>query len=130
MIKMSIDKRFCAVFKTFREGLQKMVDEATVSGTEVTYDEGYKYVRVVLVSTAENGNRTKSAWGFIDKRTAEIYRAASWKAPSLNHVRGNLYDENNGLEKAHWSGPSYIWEIQKDARGQEDVPTTVDGSPI
>lgn len=97
MIKMNIDKRFCAVFKTFREGLQKMVDEATGGGTEVTHEEGYKYVRVVLVTTAEDGSRSKTAWGFIDKRTAEIFRAASWKSPSLNHVRGNLYDENNGL---------------------------------
>jgi hypothetical protein len=28
-------------------------------------------------------------------------------------VRGNLYDEGNGLANAHWTGPSYIWEINE-----------------
>lgn len=127
MIKMDIDKRFCAVFKTFKEGLQKMVDEATGGGTEVTHEEGYKYVRVVLVTTGEDGSRSKTAWGFIDKRTAEIFRAASWKAPSLNHVRGNLYDESNGLKNAHWTGPAYIWEIS--GKEQEEVSVTTTTAP-
>jgi hypothetical protein len=121
-MKMALDHRFVAAFGTFMDKLNAIVGEATAdpnahihpSGSSyswaATYEEGYKYVRVVLVSES-NGEKKKTAWGFIDKRSGDIFRAASWKAPSLNHVRGNLFDEHNGLENAVWTGPAYIWEI-------------------
>jgi hypothetical protein len=132
-MKMELDHRFVASFKTFMDKLNDIVREGTSdpnahmhpSGSTyqwtATYEEGYKYVRVVLVSEC-NGEKKKTAWGFIDKRSGDIFRSASWKAPSLNHIRGNLYDEHNGLLNAAWTGPAYIWEIndkkEDEAAGQ------------
>ena len=118
-MKMSLDHTFVAAFGTFMSSLKQIVAENTANiqtphGTsvwEVSYEEGYKYVRVVLTSESPNGTKQKTAWGFIDKRSGDIFRSASWKAPSLNHIRGNIFDENNGLKNVHWTGPAYIWEI-------------------
>lgn len=109
---MKFDHRFVAAFNTFIDSLKGIVAKETAGASShaVEYEEGYKYIRVVIASD-NNGNKQKTAWGFIDKRSADIFRAASWKAPSLNHIRGNLYDESNGLKNAHWTGPAYIWEI-------------------
>lgn len=123
-MKMKFDHRFVAAFNTFIDSLKVIVAKETAGQQSpqgayswaVEYEEGYKYIRVVIVSDS-NGNKQKTAWGFIDKRSADIFRAASWKAPSLNHIRGNLYDESNGLKNAHWTGPAYIWEINA---GKED----------
>jgi hypothetical protein len=117
-MKMKFDHRFVASFSTFMDSLKDIVAKETVGQQSsqgayswtVEYEEGYKYIRVVIISDC-NGNKQKTAWGFIDKRSGDIFRAASWKAPSLNHIRGNLYDESNGLKNAHWTGPAYIWEI-------------------
>ena len=94
-----------------------------------TFEEGYKYVRVVITSET-NGVKSKTAWGFIDKRTGDIFRAASWKAPSLNHIRGNLFDENNGLKNAHWTGPAYIWEINGKEKDETAVVTTAPATEV
>lgn len=118
-MKMKFDHRFVASFGTFMDSLRELVKQETSSqGWTVEYEEGYKYIRVVLV------NGQKSAWGFIDKRTGDIFRAASWKAPSLNHIRGNIYDESNGMKFARWTGPSYIWEINGKEKEETSVTTT------
>jgi len=125
-MKMKFDHRFVAAFNTFIDSLKGIVAKETagVSSHAVEYEEGYKYIRVVIASD-NNGNKQKTAWGFIDKRSADIFRAASWKAPSLNHIRGNLYDESNGLKNAHWTGPAYIWEING---SKEDAAVSEVGS--
>ena len=30
----------------------------------------------------------------MERATGNIYKAAGWKAPTLNHVRGNIFNEN------------------------------------
>jgi len=135
-MKMELDHRFVAVFGTFMDKLADIVREKTTeTNTQLhpsgnpyswttSYEEGYKYIRIVLTSDY-NGVKQKTAWGFIDKRSGDIFRAASWKAPCLNHVRGNLYDEDNGLKHCHWTGPAYIWAInesKKEAVAAQPAP--------
>jgi hypothetical protein len=115
-MKMKFDHRFTASFNAFIESLDKIVKDATQGRLGIAYEEGYKYIRIVTTS-----GESRQAWGFIDKRTADIYRAASWKAPCLNHTRGNLYDESNGLKYAQWTGPAYIWEINGDKKEEVAV---------
>lgn len=130
-MKMKFDHKFVAAFGTFIESLREIVNRDThgQNGTNgsyswsVDYEEGYKYIRVVIVSDY-NGGKQKTAWGFIDKRSGDIFRAASWKAPCLNHIRGNLYDESNGLKHCHWTGPAYIWEINGKEKDETVVVTT------
>lgn len=127
-MKMELDHRFTASFKSFMSGLSELVQRETspASNMSVAYEEGYKYIRVVLMSTA-NGITSKTAWGFIDKRSGDIFRSASWKAPCLNHTRGNIYDESNGLKHCLWTGPAYIWEI-KESRTEEVEQNTAQGA--
>lgn len=123
-MKMKFDHRFVASFGTFMDSLRELINkETSAQGWTAEYEEGYKYIRVVIVNE-HNGNKQKSAWGFIDKRTGDIFRAASWKAPSLNHIRGNIYDESNGMKFARWTGPSYIWEINGKEKEETSVTTT------
>lgn len=130
-MKMKFDHKFVAAFGKFVESLSEIVRRDTHGQTgpsgsyswSVDYEEGYKYIRVVIVSDY-NGGKQKTAWGFIDKRSGDIFRAASWKAPCLNHSRGNLFDESNGMKYAHWTGPAYIWEINGKEKDDTSVTTT------
>lgn len=121
-MKMKFDHRFVAAFNTFMEGLREIVRTETKTDHEVSYEEGYKYIRIVLSSVGPNPSKT--AWGFIDKRSGDIFRSASWKAPCLNHVRGNIYDESNGLKHCLWTGPAYIWEINEKKGDEADQQPT------
>jgi len=134
-MKMSFDHTLVRAFGTFMDSLKKIVAEntshiQTPQGKdvwEVSYEEGYKYVRIVLTSESPNGTKQKTAWGVIDKRSGDIFRSASWKAPSLNHIRGNIFDENNGLKNVHWTGPAYIWEIN--GKEKEEASVTITTAP-
>lgn len=65
----------------------------------VEFEEGNKYVKVVSLSWG-----SRSVHSFIDKKTGDIWRAASWKAPAKNFVRGNVYDPKTYLPRVSWTG--------------------------
>jgi len=56
-------------------------------------EQGPKYIKI-----ARNiaGGKSKSIHAFIDKKTGDILKAASWKAPAKG-ARGNLWDDKKGL---------------------------------
>jgi hypothetical protein len=58
---------------------------------------GSKYIRLMF---------DRSTWGFLEKKTGDIYMAASYKAPA-KHVRGNVYDPNT-FKGFRWTGPQYL----------------------
>ena len=70
-------------------------------GYDFTFESGRKYHKVIMVA---NGSR--SVHCFIDKKTGEIYKSASWKSPA----KGVRYDlrliEQREwlLENADWAG--------------------------
>ena len=53
--------------------------------------EGKKYYKIVQVEfdTFQNRNqyRDSSVHSFVDKKTGDVYKPASWKAPHTKHVR-------------------------------------------
>jgi hypothetical protein len=53
---------------------------------------GKKYVRIVSTETISS---SRSAICFIDKKTGDIWKAASWKAPAKNFPRGNIFKLEN-----------------------------------
>jgi len=68
-------------------------------------ESGRKYYKIVMV------NNQRSSHAFIDKKTGEVYKAASWKSPAKG-VRFNLniINEREWLfENADWSG-SYLYK--------------------
>jgi hypothetical protein len=65
-------------------------------------DEGRKYHKIIM----ETGAGSKSVHAFVDKKTGEVYKSASWKAPAKG-VRYNLLSIESREEcfaRADWSG--------------------------
>lgn len=65
-------------------------------------EDGRKYIRLVMVTT--HGNR--SCWGFVNKETGDILKAATWKAPA-KHARGNIANPESYADYP-WTGPHYL----------------------
>ena len=70
----------------------------------VEVDAGSKYLKVVTQRNKHGFGG--SCWGFIDRKTGDIYKAASWRAPA-KHARGNLNDINTWKD-FKWTGPQYL----------------------
>jgi len=68
----------------------------------VEFDEGKKYVKVVSIS----GGGSRSVHCFVEKANGNILRAASWKAPARNFVRGNVFDQASYINRVRWTGVS------------------------
>jgi hypothetical protein len=68
----------------------------------VEFDEGKKYVKVVSIS----GGGSRSVFCFVEKENGNIWRAASWKAPARNFVRGNVFDQASYADRIRWTGIS------------------------
>ena len=69
-------------------------------------ETGIKYHKVIM-----NANGSRSVHCFIDKKTGEVYKSASWKSPAKG-VRYDLRlikDREWLLENADWSG-GYLYQ--------------------
>jgi len=65
-------------------------------------ESGRKYHKIIM----ETGGGSRSVHAFVDKKTGEVYKAASFKAPAKG-VRFNLCiisDREWLLENADWAG--------------------------
>ena len=65
-------------------------------------ESGRKYHKIIM----ETGAGSRSVHAFVDKKTGEVYKPASFKAPA-KHVRFNLCiisDREWLLENADWAG--------------------------
>lgn len=74
-------------------------------GYEFYPETGRKYHKIIMVA---NGSRSVHA--FVDKKTGEVYKSASWKAPAKG-VRFDLrlIEQREWLlENADWAG-SYLY---------------------
>ena len=75
---------------------------------------GRKYHKIIM-KTACNADRTNdqtSVHAFVDKKTGEVYKAASWKGPA-KHVRYDLrrIRDRQMLEvKCDWAG-GYLYKV-------------------
>lgn len=72
-----------------------------------TVESGRKYHKIVM----ETESQSKSVHCFVDKKTGEVYKAASFKAPAKG-VRYNLLiikERENILENCDWSG-GYLYQ--------------------
>lgn len=62
-----------------------------------TFNIGKRYLKVV---------RGGSVHCFVDTTNGDVLKAAGWNAPAKG-VRGNLFDNNNGLGRMGEYGPAY-----------------------
>ena len=89
---------------------QRKIDELKAGKCDYSHiiESGSKYHKIIQV--IDNGpNRmgpSRSVHAFVDKKTGEVYKSASWKSPAKG-VRYDLRliaDREYLLEKADWSG--------------------------
>ena len=70
------------------------------------YYEGKKYYKVVREEYDETNDRWRDATvhALVDRKTGEVYKPASWKAPA-KHVRFNL---SNDLDRQNLHDPNFV----------------------
>jgi hypothetical protein len=83
---------------------QQRIDELRNGILPLDYviDSGRKYHKVIMI----DGGSSRSVHAFVDKKTGEVYMAASWKSPAKG-VRYDLRlikDREYLLKNADWSG--------------------------
>ena len=69
-------------------------------------ESGRKYHKIIMEVPNNNRPPSRSVHAFVDKKTGDVYKAASFKAPA-KHVRFNLCiisDREWLLENADWAG--------------------------
>ena len=88
-----------------KEQLAKIVS-GTANLDKFRYYEGKKYLKVVREEFDERNDRWRDSTvhAFVDKKTGEVYKPASWKAPA-KHVR---YDLSNDLDRHNLHNPNYV----------------------
>ena len=67
------------------------LNDGSFKGMRFTIDEGRKYYKIMQNDwdDRENDWRSGGVHAFVDKKTGEIYKPASWKSPA-KHVRYDL----------------------------------------
>ena len=68
----------------------------------IEFEAGSKYVKIVSIS----GGGSRSVHCFVEKANGNILRAASWKAPARNFIRGNVFDQASYINRVRWTGVS------------------------
>jgi hypothetical protein len=74
--------------------------ECTKDKFGIEFEAGSKYVKVVSIS----GGGSRSVHCFVEKANGNILRAASWKSPARNFIRGNVYDQASYINRVSWTG--------------------------
>ena len=105
-------------FAANETGNKELVDKITeqriaelkdrINTYQFIIESGRKYHKIVMVT--EDGARSVHA--FVDKKTGEMYMAASWKAPAKNGVRFDLRiieQREWVLEHCDWAG-GYLYK--------------------
>jgi hypothetical protein len=88
---------------------QRKIDELQSGKCDIDYiiESGKKYHKIILL----DGSNSRSVHAFVDKKTGEVYKSASWKAPAKG-VRFDLRiirDREYLLQNADWSG-GYLYK--------------------
>ena len=66
--------------------------------------EGNKFIKVFSVEIDHDGKpNRKHIVAFVDKKTGDIFKPASYKAPA-KHARGNVNSDQHGMEAINKSG--------------------------
>jgi hypothetical protein len=82
----------------------RRIDELKSGDCSIDYviESGSKYHKIVMI----DGGDSRSVHAFVDKKTGEVYKSASWKSPAKG-VRFDLRlieDREYLLQNADWSG--------------------------
>lgn len=91
-----------------KEYHQRKIAEIDNNGVDHEFyiESGRKYHKIIM-----SANGSRSVHAFVDKKTGQVYKSASWKAPAKG-VRYNLLDDKSREEcyaRADWAG-GYLYQ--------------------
>ena len=95
--------------KSYASYHQEQIDKLKQRITPINYivETGRKYHKIIFI----DGGGHRSVHAFVDKKTGEVYKSASWQSPAKG-VRYDLRliaDREWLLENADWSG-QYLYK--------------------
>jgi hypothetical protein len=78
--------------------------QAAPDGYDYIFESGTKYHKIIMVDDSVRKNRSVHA--FVDKKTGEVYKSASWKSPAkgIRYDLRLIKDREWLFENADWSG--------------------------
>jgi hypothetical protein len=78
--------------------------DAAPEGYDYIIESGNKYHKIIMVDDCVRKNRSVHA--FVDKKTGEVYKSASWKSPAkgIRYDLRLIKDREWLFENADWSG--------------------------
>ena len=100
-IELNVRKFTLMLCDCLVEDFQRANNRKT-DGYKFYIESGRKYHKVIM----ETNNQSASVHAFIDKKTGEVYKPASWKAPA-KIVRFNLLEitsREQCFARADWAG--------------------------
>jgi len=98
---MGFEKRFAGYVEKLEENLAVYYEgKFTHVGTpNVTVENGRKYAKVIVGDSVHT---------FVNKENGDILKAASFKAPAKNGVRGSIFAEDFGMSCVGPYGALYV----------------------
>ena len=106
-IKLNITKYALMLCEALENDYNRQYPRRAKDKTFTLDSSGRRYHKIWDTDTCSNTNReSRSCHAFIDKRTGEVYKPASYKAPA-KHVRYNLLSiqsREECLERCDWAG--------------------------
>lgn len=86
---------------TMRIGLR----DVPVARREMGVEFGHKFARI---TQRDKGSSGCQVYCFVDLNTGDLLKAASWKTPARNGVRGNIFADDFGLSCCDVFGLKYL----------------------
>jgi hypothetical protein len=77
--------------------------KTSASRESFVFTAGKKFYKICR---SRDGITPSSAYAFVDKKTGDLFKSASWNAPAA-HIRGNINDES-GLAACHEYSVAYL----------------------
>jgi len=106
--------KFQIAMAGFLLGCQKLVDDYFAKhfpnqGGIVTAEYNKRYAKITKQDIFEGKTieHSCSIYCFVDIQNGDIFKGTA-KAPVKNGKRGNIYNNNFGLECMGWNGPKYL----------------------
>ncbi len=103
-------------FKKFMMDIKEVYDDYhrrmkfTFDKANFLYTTGPKFAKIIYNSIGQ-----KSVYCFVEKASGDIYAAASWNSRA-KHVRGNIFDDDNGRQCIGIHGLHYLTPGRKKSK--------------
>ena len=95
-----------ALEQNFKDRNRGTVGRHEAPSYKFVIETGRKYHKIIMVIPNEGRPDSRSVHAFVDKKTGQVYKSASFKAPAKG-VRFNVLDDDSReemLKRADWAG--------------------------